>query len=113
MSRHRPADRHAFGFRGGDDVVDPAARHDRDAVGELEDFVEILGDEEDRGATVALLHDLRPDLGDRGEVEAEAGVGDDQHVDRTADSSRASTARCTLPPERFSISSSVEGVFTR
>ena len=29
------------------------------------------------------------------------------------DSSRASTARCTLPPERFSMNSSVDGVLTR
>jgi hypothetical protein len=44
------------------------------------------------------LDDLGADFGDGGEVEPEAGVGDDQQVD-IADSSRASTARCTLPPD--------------
>ena len=48
---------------------------------ELEDFVEILRDEQHRRAAVALLHDLRADVGDGREVEAEAGIGDDQHVD--------------------------------
>ena len=63
------------------DVVDRAARHHGDAVGELEDLVEVLRHQQHGGAAVALLHDLRADLGDRGEVEPEAGVGDDQHVD--------------------------------
>ncbi len=71
----------AVGARGVGEIGDLAARHDGDAVGEFEDFVEVLGDEQHRRAAVALLHDLGADVGDGGEVEAEAGIGDDQHVD--------------------------------
>ena len=57
------------------------------------------------------LDDLRANIGDGREIEPETGVGDDQHVDLLL-SSRASTARCTLPPERSRIGVSVEGVLT-
>ena len=65
----------------GGEIGDLAARHHGDAVGEFEHFVEILGDQQHRGAAVALLDDLRANVGDGREIEAEAGIGDDQHVD--------------------------------
>ena len=55
-------------------------RNHQDAVGQLEDFVEVFGDEQHGGAAIARLHDARADLGDRLEIEAEAGIGDDQHL---------------------------------
>jgi hypothetical protein len=50
------------------------------------------------------------DLGHGGEVEPEHRVADQQQVG-VADSSRASTARCTLPPDRLRMARS-PGVFT-
>ena len=47
---------------------------------ELQDLVEVLADQQHGGAAVARLHDAGADLGDGREVEAEAGIGDDQQV---------------------------------
>ena len=71
----------AVGLRRVGEIGDLALRHHRDAVGELQDFVEVLGDQQHRGAAVALFDDLGANIGDGGEIEAEAGIGDDQHVD--------------------------------
>ena len=51
---------------------DAAVRHDQQAVGEVEQFVEILADQQHRRAAVARGDDLAVDVGDRGEVETEA-----------------------------------------
>src|SRR6266404_8829951 len=55
------------------DLVDGAAlAHDDDAVREREDLVEVRADEQHGRAAVARVEDARADLGDGGEVEAEA-----------------------------------------
>src|SRR5437016_3179442 len=56
-----------------------AIEHDDHAVGQLEQLVEILADEENRRAAVAGPHHLRADLRDGRDVETETGVGSDQH----------------------------------
>ena len=50
-------------------------------VCEFEEFVEILGDEQYRGAGVADAQDLVPDLGDGREIEPEAGIAGHQQTD--------------------------------
>ena len=60
-------------------VHELTVEHDDDAVGQLEQLVQILADEENRGAAVPGSHHLRADLRHRREVEPEAGVGGDQH----------------------------------
>ena len=52
---------------------------------------------------------LRADLGDGLEIEAEAGIGRDQHFDTSPPSSRASTARWMLPPDRLPIRADGDG----
>ena len=81
VTGHVASDGRAVGGGCVGEISDLAARHDRDAVGEFQDLVEVLRHQENGGAAVTLLHDLRPNVGDRGEVEAEAGIGDDEHVD--------------------------------
>ncbi len=56
-------------------VDDPAFAHHEDAVGDLEDLVEIVADKQNCGTAVRRRDDLRVDLGDRLEVEAEARIG--------------------------------------
>jgi hypothetical protein len=77
------------------------------AVGQFEDLVEILADQQHRRAAVALFHDLAADFGDRGEVEPEAGLATIS-TSTSPDSSRARMARCTLPPDSVSIGVSGE-----
>ena len=75
----------------------PGVDHD-DAVGEGEDLLELAGDQQHGDAVVgggaqALAHEL-----DGPDVEAAGRLGGDEDR-RTADSSRASTTRCWLPPD--------------
>jgi hypothetical protein len=46
------------------EISDFAARHDSDPVGEFQYLVEVLRHQENGGAAVTLLHDLRPNVGD-------------------------------------------------
>ena len=69
-------------------VDDAAVRHHDDAVGQLQDLVEVLADQQHRRAGVAGRHDPGADLGDGGEVEAEAGIGHDEEVDRVGELAR-------------------------
>ena len=62
-------------------VDDPSVEHDDEAVGQLEQLVEILAHQQHGGAAIARRHDLRVDVGDRREVEAEHRIGGDQHID--------------------------------
>ena len=86
----------------------PAVEHDDEAVGEFQELVEILAHQQDRGAAIARRHDLSVDVGDGGEIEPEAPDWRRSAPRPRRDSSRASTARCTLPPERVAIGASGE-----
>jgi hypothetical protein len=46
------------------EISDFASRHDGDAVGEFQYLVEVLRYQQNGGASVTLLHDLRPNVGD-------------------------------------------------
>ena len=85
VARRVAADLGEVGGAGGHLVDEPPVEDDHDAVGELEQLVEVLADEEHRGAAVARRHDLGMNLRDGGEVEAEAGIGGDHHVDLAAE----------------------------
>src|SRR6516165_5297355 len=62
-------------------VDDASLRHHEDAIGQLEQLVEVLADQQHRGAAVARRHKLAADLRDGGDVESKARVGDDQEFD--------------------------------
>ena len=79
------ADLGEVGLAGAHFVDQLAVKDDQDAVGKLEQLVEVLADQQDGGATVANRHDLGVDLRDGGEVEAEAGIGRDHDGDLTAE----------------------------
>ena len=51
-------------------IDDPALHHDDDAVGEGEQFVEVLGDHQNPGAMVALCDQELLDRSHPGDVEA-------------------------------------------
>ena len=69
-----------IGGRGIDLQRKMPVRHDDDAIGQLQDLVEVLAHQQHGGTAVAGLHDAGADLGDGREVEAEAGIGHDQQV---------------------------------
>ncbi len=81
MAGHVAADDGDVGVSDGAFVDELSVEHDDDAVGEFEGFVEVFGDQQDGGAAVSGVHDLRADVGDGGEVEAEAGILCDEDVD--------------------------------
>ncbi len=55
--------------------------HHQHPVGQFQDLVQILAHQQHRRAGVARRHDPGADLGHRGEIEPETGVGDDQQID--------------------------------
>jgi hypothetical protein len=81
MPRHVPADGGTIGLADRRNVVDGSFGHNRDAIGELKNFIKVFRDQKHCGAAVALLHDLRTDFHHLGEVEPEARIGHDQHID--------------------------------
>ena len=81
MSGHVSPDFGEIGFAGSRFMNELAVKHDDKAVGQFQQFVEILADQQYRGAAIAGGHDLGMDLGHRGEIEPEAGIGGDQHLD--------------------------------
>ena len=62
-------------------IIDRSTGHHRNLVRQIEHFIEVLGQQQHGRALVALLHDLRPDFDDRGEIEPEAWIGDNEHID--------------------------------
>ena len=79
---------------------DAAAVHDADAVGEEQDLVEVLADQEDAGAGVARVAEPLVHRGGGAHVEAAArAVGERRRAGVPANS-RAMTSFCALPPER-------------
>ncbi len=80
MPAHVCAQRVPIGSRGRafeDDA--PFAHHD-DAVGQVQQFVQIFADQQHRRAAVARGHQAAVDFGHRGEVQAEHRVADQQQV---------------------------------
>ena len=75
-----------------------AVEHHHQTIRQFQQFVEVLADQQHRGATIARGHDLGVDLRDRGEIEPEQGSAAIS-TSTSPLSSRASTARCTLPPD--------------
>ncbi len=81
-----PVPRHVFSDLGDIGVVDRglvddrSLTHDEDPVGEGKHLVEVGAHQEDGHASVPSVEESRPDLGNGGEVQTEAGVGDDQHL---------------------------------
>ena len=72
-ARHVQPDRLHIGGAARRLVDDRALEHHADAVGKLEQFIQVLAEQQDGGARVARIHDLRADLAGGGEVEPEAG----------------------------------------
>src|SRR6516164_9697764 len=88
MPRHVLADDARICCRDRRFVDDGSLRHHQDAIRQFEQFVEILRHQQHGGAGVARLHDSRADIGDRPKIQAEAGVGDNKHVDRACQLAR-------------------------
>ena len=82
MPRHMAADFGEIGFAGAGFIDELAVEHHDQAIRQFQQLIEILADQEHRGATVARGHDLGMNLRDRGEVEPEAGIGRDQDLDQ-------------------------------
>ena len=72
-------------------------KHYDQAVGQFEQFVKIFADQQRIGAANASRHDLRVNLRDRGEIDPKQGLAAIS-TSTSPPSSRANTARCTLPP---------------
>ena len=62
-------------------VDDPAFGDHETPVGQLENLVEVFGDQQHRGSAVTGFHELRTDFRHGFEIEAEAGIGRDQDFD--------------------------------
>ena len=88
MPRHMSADLGAVGGVGRRLISESAARHHQDAVGELEQLVEVLAHQQHGGTAVARRHDLAADHGHGGEIQAEAGIGGDEDIDLAAELAR-------------------------
>ena len=85
---HVAADVDEVGFAGARLVDQSAVEDNDDAVGELEQLVEVLAHQQHRCAAVAHLHDLGVDLRHRGEIEPEAGISRDHHIDLATELAR-------------------------
>jgi hypothetical protein len=82
MPGHAGADDRDVGLLGRGFVDDAAAEDDGDAIGEREQFVEVLADQQDGRARVSRGQDPVVDLGDGREVKPEDRIGRDQHRHR-------------------------------
>ena len=85
-----------------------AARHHGDAVGQREQFVEVLRDEHDRDAALARLEQAPMHLGGRADIEA-AGRLVRQHHARARSNTRARITFWMLPPDSSRIAASGPG----
>jgi ATP-binding cassette, subfamily C, bacterial LapB len=65
MPRHMPPDFGGISFAGAGLVNELIVKHYDQTVGQFQRFVEVLADQQHRGATVARCHDLGMDLGHR------------------------------------------------
>ena len=88
MPCHMPSDLGEIGLAGAGFMDELAVEHHHQTVRQFEEFVEVLADQKHGGAAVTRRHDLGMDLGDRGEIEPEAGIGGDQHLDLAAEFAR-------------------------
>ena len=87
---------------------DPALVHHVDPVGQRQDLVELLGDQEDRGAGGAARRGAAVDRLDGADVQAARRLdGDDQAGSDSI--SRARIRRWRLPPESRRASVSIDG----
>ena len=97
-SGHEQADLLDVGVGRVELAEDRALVHHGDPVGEREDLVEVLADQQHGDAVGGGVAQVRVDGLDRADVEpARRRGGDDQA--RLAVNSRASTTFCRLPPE--------------
>ena len=88
MPGHVAADLDEIGFAHRRIMDEPAVEHDDDAVGNLQDLVEIAAHQQHRGAAIACGDKLGVNLRHSGEIETEAGVGGDHHLDGLAELAR-------------------------
>src|SRR5713101_4108446 len=88
MPRHVAADRDGIGIARARLVDQTAIEDDNDAVGELQELVEVLAHQEHRRAAVAHRDDLGVDLRDSREIEPEAGICRDHDIDVAAELAR-------------------------
>ncbi len=87
------------------------AGNDHDAVGDGEDLVQVLGDEQDGSAPVSCGDEAALHIGHRADVEAACRlVGEDQ--DRIGVERAPRISFCMLPPDRSRMRASGEGHFT-
>ena len=77
---HLEADRGHVGIRGGRDPDHPALVQDGDAIRERQDLVQVLGDEEDRGAGGPALHEQPVGRFHRAHVEPARGLDRDHQA---------------------------------
>ena len=80
MPAHVAADVMPVGTGGRALVHQPAAAHHHDAVGHMQQFIQVLADHQHRRALVARGHQPGMHLGHGGEVQAEHRVADQQHL---------------------------------
>ena len=77
---HPAADDFNVHFRLGNGGREMAAVHDRDAVADLEEFVDFLGNDEHGRAVLAQAHQRVADRGGGADVDAPGGLIDDEHA---------------------------------
>ena len=85
MPGHMPPDLGEIGLARACFMDELAVEHHDQTIRQFQQFVEVLADQQHRGAAIAGGHDLGVDLRDRGEIEPEAGIGGDQHLDLAAE----------------------------
>ena len=98
-TEHHPADLVAVGGARVDDADDAAAVHDGDAVGQLEQLVEVLADQQHAGAAGPAFEQQLLGAPGGGDVEAAARVGGDHQRRRRRRCARTSMTRWMLPPD--------------
>ena len=92
-----PADFLRVGALGRHFVHHLALVHDHDAVGQFEDLVQILGDQQHRRSGIPCSHDPGSGFRDRFDVQAKARVGDDQQADIAIEFTRQDTTLHIAP----------------
>ena len=73
-------------------VRDASGGHDHNPIREFEDLVEVLGNKQHGRTLIPLVHELGANVCGRREVQAEAGVGRDEHANVAGEFARQDCA---------------------
>ena len=78
----------AISGSGRDFIDDTSFAHNDDAIGQLQQLVQVFADQQHGAPCVAHLDNAAMNFGHCGKVQAEHGVGSDQHLDVTSQFTR-------------------------